>query len=337
MLLTTGPAPAAPFVSASVTEYLTPLKSYPTRCMGLWESEQIGLGGKHWFYSEGLSEDNYFTMLDVLTGECHRAGSLPRYNFDPVAVSDAYVIARDGLYNRHSVYTRSDWQRHGTLRLKDYVSAALILGDIAYLIQAEDTADGGSRPIVTQFRLPDMKFVKSTPLEIENGSAATTVGQAFAFLGENKLSIYDPVTGSIRSTGHTRQPEKQTKANCLDHVQPVRDRTLLVRVSCSSFLAYDVSSLQVRYEIELPPEVYFVDAFLAGSRLYINEHHDGEGPGFLRILDHESGREVARQPALRRSGNDYLFQVEDMLVLAVYDSNYPQKFNVQILKLDAGQ
>lgn len=346
LLAAVSPAPASPAASPtnlSGSPYLTPLESYQTRCMGLYDTVRFRLDGKHWLFSEGWGKDNFFVTLDVLTGECARAGSLPLSEFEPVAFSDKYLLVQDGIYHRHSIYTKSDWQRHGTLRLKDFVHAAVIAGDTAYLLQSQDSPDGGIRYVVTHFSLPDFRVVKSTALQLSKWPSegeVITVENRFVLVNEDTLTVIDPTDGSIRSAPYARVPEKQKLVSCGNSVQAASTSIVMVKTSCTSFLVLDLRSMTPLFPIEMSSEkIYWAEAFLAGKYLYLNEDagYRSKEPAFFRVLDRQTGRELARQPAFNAEEHDYLFQVEGRLVWAVYSPGYPWRFDVRTFDMDAGQ
>ncbi|HWM61531.1 MAG TPA: hypothetical protein VNN98_05230, partial [Rhizomicrobium sp.] len=96
--------------------YLTLEKEYNTKCMRPYDGDYpFGGGLVEGAFLYSADQSHYFTKLDLLTGECAKAASVPSSMFDPKAISSKYLVAEDGVSSRYSAYLKSDWSRKGSL------------------------------------------------------------------------------------------------------------------------------------------------------------------------------------------------------------------------------
>jgi hypothetical protein len=308
--------------------FLTPGIAYRTDCIKLYDNAPTD--GRYLYASDGWTSNNYFTRLDLLTGTCAKAAALPAMEFAPQAFSGDYLIAEDGHYSRYSVYAKTDWKRHGTLRLNDHVAASAIYGDKLYLVQAADsTGDAMSHMTMTTLSLPDFTARKTVSLDMSgyNWYQAFPVANGFVLYYDKDLAVYDARTGQVRHKEVTMTSEGETlhadgyrqKVICPDDVRPVDNDTILVGQGCHSYALYDLASLTPRYSVHLSDSSVFAQAFHVGRFLFVFEgimpDQAFAGQTYrIQILDYKSGAPVAAPSLLLFKGDTRLYQIGDNLV-----------------------
>jgi hypothetical protein len=355
--LASAPGHATQAAPADAGSYLTLEKEYHTDCIGLYE--QVFLDGRFAYYSKGFFKDNYFTKLDVLTGGCSRVAALPASDFDPRAVSEKYLVARDGIYNRYSVYARPEWKRRGTMRLRDGVVAATIAGDRLYLVQGTRVPDLPRYQLfLAVFSLPDLKLEKTVPLEPAQTRPLTlgedkvlAVGDTFLFSGSKSgqahLVTYDVMTGKFRQTGFPissngtiAHPDGRNEGVLCGHdARLAGERAALLRTSCHSYALFDLASLTSRYTVNLTHQGVFARGFAAGRLLYVLEETPADPKNYsggerdeVQVLDDATGKVIATPPPLVSDDYTQVFQVGEHLIWAAFDMR-ARDFRVDVYKM----
>jgi hypothetical protein len=330
--LTLGPARAG--------EGLALETSYRTKCLGLYET--VVPDGRAVYHSDGYPRNNFATRLDVLSGACENAGPVPSVEFRVRAVSADYLLVGDGLYNRHSIYRKSDWTRTGTLRLKDAIAAASIEGDTLYLVQQR--FEDRSYHLI-RFALPKMSLRSTQALDL-TGDRVIAFGHTFLFADAGKLATLDAVTGAVQQSafpvsmsGVEQLPGGQSAhIGCGDDARPVGQDAVMVHTTCHSYALFDRATLSKRYDIALADDAVNARGFVSGSRLYVlaesttaprrydGVHHD------IQVVDLRTGRPLASPPPLVSEHYTEIFQVEDRLIRAVYEPE-ASDFRVEVYGL----
>jgi hypothetical protein len=322
--------------------YLQLEKTYHTKCLSLYE--RVVPDGRNVYLSQGFFKDNYFTRLDLLSGECGKVAPLPSMEFSARAFSAQYMFAMDGIYNRHSIYRKSGWTRTGTLRLSDGVSAAAIEGDTLYLLQQGHTQDRTFH--LNRFALPQMRLRSTQALDFQ-ADRVISAGHSFVFADAGKLATYDVETGAVRRTafpvslhGTEALPGgKSATIGCGSDAKLVGGGAVMVHTSCHGYTLFDLATLNPRFEIALGDNAIFANGFVSGRLLYVLAESTTEPSNYrggvhddVRVVDAATGRTVATPPPLVSDEYTYALQVEDRLVWAIYDPK-AQDFRVEIYRM----
>ncbi len=230
--------------SASGRDSLEPETEYHTDCLSLFGG--VYLDGPYAFHTKGFPKDNYFSRLNVLNGECSKVRDLPSAEFRATLFSDKYLFAKDGIYNRHSIYQKSNWQRFGSLRLRDGILSGTILADRLYLLQS--APDGGL--YLNAFSLPAFQQESSVPIGGSGQARPQMFATSFVLYDGGNLASYD-YNGTLLSEanlptvlhGTIHDPQGQAvSVGCPSDIQKLDDRYVMLRTACGVFTVFDLQS-----------------------------------------------------------------------------------------------
>jgi|GEM_PF-6687144 len=320
--------------TTSFADELKPVKEYRTGCLELYERT---LADGHFAYISALEgEHGHFNRFDILTGECSRAGNLLTNEFRPIAFSDEYIFASDGLYNRHSVYRKYDGTKIGSIRFSHPILSAHLTADRLFALQFLNN-DYPPQLMITAFSIPDLKLVSKTPVKTDQSG----VDQYRALFKDDQILL--DVRGQIRAFNYNGldipYPRNnamidQSGDSCPSELFLLSPEKLLVRENCKSYRSFDSKVLAWGPEFQLIEGYNFVTPILVGKTLHLLEESNGSESRNNRMLsfDIDSGRELRDQGIVHVEGYTYKFVIGSKLVLAGREPS-DRNFRVRIFDL----
>jgi hypothetical protein len=286
------------------------------------------------YTSEGWFEDNHFMALNLITGECTRAGDLSSHSrFAPRAVSDQYLFATAGRYFlRYSTFDRRTWQRIGTIGLSERIWTAVLHGDRLYALQHESGA-----PQLSVFTLPDLRFVEQHAIAAPGMRTAVPLDDGFliSWARDNRVQV-----AVIDFNGRVaRQTSLRTDRSnrCDPSAQRLGDDAALVQTGCGAYTVLDLATLAPRYPLTLErgEGVDLTDAFVVDGMLYVMEAHyfdRNRRPRVLTMLyDFTTGERIGALPPLTLGERAYHQQIGHRLIWA--SRSYREGGRVQVFDL----
>ncbi|WP_443747194.1 hypothetical protein [Asticcacaulis solisilvae] len=314
--------------TAQAGDALTSEKTYTTHCFPWDSSYRLD---DHYLYRSSGDGAPFLWRLDLLSGQCDHLVRLPTNTFTPVAVSGTYVVANDGIYNRLSVYTKADWQRHGSLRLAEAAGPGVIRGDRLYLFQDKIVSPSRDhRLVLTVFSLPDLKRIETRDYpDLLEDVGLTADG--FTTWHGGKLT-YRRFDGGpertldlpyIQGEGVSIDEEGRefTDPGCPVGSQVLNDDVALVTRSCTSYYVVDLKAMAVRSQVNLPKHVLYGEGVAEGSRLYLIEKIPGQPPYYkarqkmqVQVFNLADGSEAGSGPVLEWSNSYGRYHVGHRLV-----------------------
>lgn len=327
--------------------YLILERRYQTDCIVLYQTIfHVG----QFAYVDRLQHQAALSKLDLLAGECTQLFTADKApdGLEALAVSDHYALVKGGLFNRHTIYDRTNWQPKGTLRFKDQIAASLIVGDTLWLVQNQNDSAGyeGSQ-VLSRFSLPDLKLVESSPLNTE-GHRAVTIGSAFLLYDAGHLVSYDPSTRERKEVTFPFQRQGTWKhrngivssIGCGGDVELIGTDRVLARTSCHSYGLFDLATFKMNYEVTIGENSIFARAFGVGDLLFVLEESSADPEKFMgglhydvQVLDIRTGRRIASPMPLVSHSYTRLAQFGDRLVRAMHRKEKPHGFDVEVYRL----
>jgi hypothetical protein len=316
-------------------------KEYHSDCLPLFE--EVHLDGSYVYHTKGSGENNYFSKLNLLNGECTKVAELPTMHFHAQLASDKYLLAHDGIYNRYSIYIKPDWKRYGSIRLKDNIVSGHIIDHKLYLLQ-----NSSERKLyLNTFSLPALQLVGTVPVELPDAKAQMFDSNFVLYDNGHLISYAYDGTKISQATlpamfgGIIHSPSGQAvNISCGSEIQKLNDRYVMVRTGCGVYTVFDLQNFQKRYDIQLPPDVTFAEGMLLGDVLYLFEqapedsfYHQSAHHTDIRVLNFKDGKELHRLQALEYEDYKHTFQIDGRLIIAAYERK-AHDFHVQIFKLD---
>lgn len=306
-------------------------REYLTSCLNLYE--QAIPDGEVAYTSQGWGHDNYFSVLNLRTGECARAGDLPDgFQMRAIAASPTYLLANDGIYWRYSVYEKSGWRRVGTLRLQNPIHRAAIEGGRVYAIQRVN-----GRLNLATFSLPDFRFIEERMLPFSADSVPGLTEGGFWAMDDAADGVHVMVVdyrGDVLRQIVLARPISARR--CVPSSRTLNDRFVMVQTGCGAYAVVDLQTMALLYDLTLGDDRLFAEGFLSGDVLYFLEvgpaPQGREGPTqyFASLIDFRTGERLGEMPTLVSSGSHY--QVGDRLIWDSYDREARQ-MRVQVYNL----
>lgn len=306
-------------------------REYLTSCLNLYE--QVIPDGEVVYTSQGWGHDNYFSALNLRTGECVRAGDLPDgFQMRAIAASPTYLLANDGIYRRYSVYEKSGWRRVGTLRLQNPIHRAAIEGERVYAIQRIN-----GRLNLAIFSLPDFRFIEERMLPFSADSVPGLTEGGFWAMDDAADGVRLMVIGFHGDV--LRQivlPHRVSARRCMASSRTISDRFVMVQTGCGAYAVVDLQTMALLHHLTLGDERLSAEGFLSGEVLYFLEeqpapaHTEGPAQYFASLIDFRTGERLGEMPTLVSSG--WHHQVGDRLIWDSYDRDARQ-IRVQVYNL----
>jgi hypothetical protein len=295
-------------------------REYDTDCLNWlsWAFEHEGVT----YASNGGGDDNHFVALDLVTGECTRAGDLNRaVFFRPRAATQTYLLASDGHFINYSIYDRATWRRLGSIGLTSALRDLILRDDRLYALQSPR---GGGQSI-SVFTVPDLEFVEERALALTAYGGSLPLHDGFLLASQRDervhLTVIDLNGRAVREHS-IRAVEPDPSRNCPPSLQPLGANAVLLQTACGAYAVVDVATLAVRYTVALDAGASFAEAYLSDGVLYLlAEHSDPQHGGPTRfepiLFDFVTGERVGALPALTSNSGLHI-QVGDRLIWATH-------------------
>ncbi|QGZ93965.1 hypothetical protein [Terricaulis silvestris] len=294
-------------------------REYDTDCLG-WLSNAFQYEGVA-YTSRGWGNDNHFMALNLVTGECTRAGNLPvGVRFQPRAATQAYLLASDGHFINYSIYDRTTWRRLGSIGLNSALRDLILRDDRLYALQS--SRDGQS---ISVFTVPDLEFVEERALALTGYGGSLPLQDGFLLASQRDervhLTVIDLNGRAVREHS-IRAVEPDPTRNCPPSLQPLGANAVLLQAACGSYAVVDVATFAVRYTVALDADASFAEAYLSDGILYLlAEHSDPHHGGLTRfepvLFDFVTGERIGALPALTSNSGLHI-QVGDRLIWATH-------------------
>jgi hypothetical protein len=309
-------------------------REYDTDCLPIMGSDFQHEGIA--YTSRGWGEDNHFTALNLVTGECTRAGDLSvGSHFRPVAASAEYLFAWAGqYYMRYSLFERPTGQRVGTVALRSRVRDAVLHDGHLYALQDDDNT-----PYLSVFTLPDLHFVEERSIAAPYMRSSAPLDDGFLISWDRDERVHVAVidfTGRIVRHAVFRTVEPAPSRRCDASANRLGDDAVLIRTDCGAYAVLDLATLAVRYTLRLDSGdgISLADAFVADGTLYLVDEHyidRNQPPRFVAAMfDYATGERIGALPPLTAE-HVYRAQVGDRLIWA--SRNYRTGAHVQVFDL----
>ena len=219
-------------------------REYDTDCLNWlsWAFEHEGVT----YASNGGGDDNHFVALDLVTGECTRAGGLTRaVFFRPRAATQTYLLAADGHFINYSIYDRATWRRLGSIGLTSALRDLILRDDRLYALQS--SRDGGQS--ISVFTVPGLEFVEERALAVTGYGASLPLQDGFLLASQTDervhLTVIDLNGRAVREHS-IRALEPDPSRICPPSLQPLGANAILLQTACGAYAEIDVATLAVR-------------------------------------------------------------------------------------------
>lgn len=294
-------------------------REYHTDCLSPMDGGRVFDGVT--YTTKGWREDNHFMALDLVTGECTRAGDLSSgSSFGPRAANEQYLFANAGqYYMRYTLFDRANGQRVGSVALRERVWQAVFHGNRLYALQDEQ-----GDPVLAVFTLPDLRFVEQHSVAAPYMRSADALDDGFLInwtLDERThVGVIDFAGRVVRETA-LPAVEHAASNHCPSSARRLGDDAVLVRTGCDGYAVLDLASLAVRYRLPVTEDVgYLADVFVADGLIYMMDGHDidrDRAPVFMTTLfDLATGERIGELPPLTAERYPYHQQVGHRLIFA---------------------
>jgi hypothetical protein len=318
---------------AVAQESLNLEREYTTDCVSLYENYKID--DVYIYSTRGRFENNSFEKLNLITGKCESVGSLPTFDFVVKAISEKYIFAQGGIYNRHSLYDKKTGKILNSMRFKNTITDAIIKNEKLYLLKIDASKNPDQRTIA-ELSLPDFKVLRKIEIPEDNGFFAHhPLDRKVYFWGDNLIfALSDRVKFYSVDGIFEREvlfqpisPNETSQISCVSRFERLSTELIFLQQrDCSVSSVVDIKSSKELYNVKLQNDRNFAKAHIVGGNLYVLESakieshsHKPIPSHYLEVFDKTSGiKKHSYQFAGMNAEKAYF--INDKIVFFIYDN-----------------